>query len=262
MKIVLTVLAVCMISYSATAAWNSIFVPDEHTRGLWHFDGTAGDTNTPDASTNGNTAYLYNPNSSGNQLDSNKTWTTSMPGFGNCLKTWWISSSDNNRGALYVSQATNDTLRIKTTEDLTIEFWLKPQYVSYPRDILRHYTGGNYYVRLNYDKIELGWYVPGKGWKSVNDTTSLLADEWTHVAITMDRTSNPASCDVAFWINGSFSSETNTGWAANSGTAGWEVNIIAARDAGNPYYGYFDELRISDILRYPEAKHGTVIIVK
>ena len=136
MKILLTICVALIISSPAMAAWNSVHVPDAHTRGLWHFDGTTGDTNTVDASVNSNTAALYNPNSSGDQLDSNLLWGASMPGFGNAVFTWWNSSSDLNRGSLYVDQtAPNDSLRIPTTLNFTIEFWLKPQFATANRTV-------------------------------------------------------------------------------------------------------------------------------
>ena len=263
MKTLLTIYVALIISSPAMGAWNSVHVSDEHTRGLWHFDGTTGDTNIVDASVNSNTAALYNPNSSSDQLDSNLTWGASMPGFGNAALTWWNSSSDLNRGCLYVDQTTpNDSLRISTDTDLTIEFWLKPQFATYTRTIMAKYTGGNYKVDLITGSIGLIWYAPGIGWISVADTTVLEPNVWKHVAITMDRTSDPSSSVVSFWIDGQLSSSTDSGWAPNGGTPNKELSILANRAGAYPYYGAFDELRISDIIRYTKPPSGTLICIR
>ena len=218
MKKLLTICAVLLMAGPALAAWNDVHVADANTLALWHMDEQAGATTTADASSNGNTASVTNPNLVyGTDLDPNLTWQASMAGFGNAAKTWWNSSSDLNSGALYVDQTDpNDSLRVGAT-DMTIEMWLNPQYITGYRTIMSKYTGGNYSVNLDAGKIRLGWYMGG--WTGVGDTTVLAANTWTHVAIAMDRTTDPADMKVSFWINGALSSEIQTGLAPNVGTA-------------------------------------------
>ena len=251
MKKLLTICAVLLIAGPALAAWNDVHVTDANTLGLWHFDEQTGATTTADVSGNGNTASVTNPNLVYNtDLDPNLTWQTSMAGFGNAATTWWNSSTDLNNGALYVDQtAPNDSLRVGAT-DMTIEMWLNPQYTTGFRNIITKYTGGNYAVFLDAGKIRLGWYMGG--WQSVVDTTVLAANTWTHVAVTMDRTTDLTDCLVNFWINGQLSSYIQSGLAPNYGTANKPLYMLGRSDnhGNSQYYGGLDEVRISDTMRY------------
>ena len=110
MKKLLIICAALLISAPVMAAWNDVHVTDANTLALWHLDETTGAASAADASGNGNTAVIPNPNGA-YQLDPNLSWAAGHGGgFGNALTTWWNSSSDLNQGSLYRDLSTSDGL--------------------------------------------------------------------------------------------------------------------------------------------------------
>jgi len=257
--------AVCFIaalcftfSVVALEDFNNPFTPDSNTRGLWHFDETSGVVTFQDASSNDNDGTL----STGLplQLNPNLSWVASKSGFGNCVKAWYNSTADNNQGAMEVPQwSGHSTLGFSTSENITIEFWMKPDNggASSGGNILRKYTGGDYIVWYKDNKLGYSWY--SGGWQSAQDTTAIPAGDWTHVAITVDRTSDPAKDTISFYINGMRSTSHETPYPGGDPNLNslWILNSFDSNDTNYQFNGLLDELRISDILRdYPDTGGG------
>ena len=70
------------------------------------------------------------------------TWAGSMSGFGNAAKTWWNSGSDYNYGMLKATQYSGHSSLTLGNTDLTIEFWMKPQYSANNTTVLKKYWAG------------------------------------------------------------------------------------------------------------------------
>jgi len=217
-------------------------LPDENTRGLWYFNRLPGDATVPDASGNNNTATLITGHA--DQLDPNTSWDTGQPGYNRCIKT-----GGTNIGPIEVPQsAGNTSLAFSPGEDMAIEFWMNPS--EYPASglyyILQKYSGGDYSVYLSANgKLSFGW--SSSGWWSADDITLIPLNTWTQVAITVDRSSDPANDLITFYINGKFSS-THTS-EHKGGSPNTESLWLLGRFDGNSSYNYrgkLDELKISD----------------
>jgi len=240
-RLFVTLLILLIMAPTGAVNFNSPFSPDQYTLGLWHFDEEISST-AQDASSNNNDGTLEHG------LDAHATWTTSMPGFGNCAYTY-----SGNTGVIRVDQYSgHSTLGTSTNQDLTIEFWMNPSVSDgEPRNVLKKYSGGDYYVEYYNYTVHYGWYA--SGWQKEDDTTNIPINAWTHVAITVDRTSDPNNDTIKFYINGQLSSTHVTpypGGAPNDE----DFWIMHTSDAGAgadwyQYYGKLDELRISNIIR-------------
>ena len=239
----------------AVEDFNQPFTPDANTRALYHFDETSGSTAVADASANSNDGTTLTGFAA--ELDPNTTWVTSLPGFGNCAST----SQGSNAGVIQVDQYSgHSTLGFASGANMTIEFWIYPLDTGAPsgRRIVQKNTGDDYAVTYSSTsqfipgKLGFLWYAGG-GWQFVEDDTPIDRFSWTHVAILVDRASDPGKDRIYFVLNGVLSSiqeNTNKGGLLNTGDA-W---ILGSHDGNTTYqfYGKIDELRISDCLRdYP-----------
>ena len=261
MKTVIMLCAIILLTPSLLATtccdnsnWNKPFSPDKYTRGLWHFDQNSGDTAVLDVSGNNNNGTL----STGKkyQLDPKNSWVAGKKGFGNCIKSF-VTASDTNVGPVEIPQTSDDnkSLSISPTTDMTIEFWMNPSDSgSVSRGyILMKYSGVDYYIYFADNKMIYGWY--SGGWHEVSDTTTIPLNQWTHVAIQNNRTSQEKTDTIAFYINGKQSTmhETPDKGKSFGNESMWVMNHMSDKYAYRHYNGMLDELRISDVLRYAAA---------
>ena len=239
--------------------FNNPFTPDANTRGLWHFDETTGSSTFSDAGTNGNngtliTGFINGWTSDPFEMDPAKTWTTGMPGFGNCAVSYYNSASDYNYGSLIVPQdAVNDSLAFGPGVDMTIEFWMHPFDAggSWGSRIVKKYTGGDYSVNYQNSNLSYGWYMDG-AWRSFSDTFPIAANEWTHVAIVVDRTTDYNNDIISFYINGYRSTSHTTPYKGgnwNTQDLSMFNDMIGPLYTPRQFYGMLDEVRISDCIR-------------
>ena len=267
--LIVVLLASCLGARADSDFSNSDFTQpysvDGRTLALWHLDESPGDTNTVDSGVNGldgllvytNVVPLYNA------LDGNKTWVAGMPGFGNATHTYWASSSDLNYGRITVPNAS--PLAFGFGRDFTIEFWIHPFGNGYSSGtvIIQKYTGAD--VTISYvsdNAISVGCY--SGGWRSIKGTAPLPIAQWTHVALTFDRTSSPTDDTVKIYFNGEHVDTLETsGWKFPGGTSN-PVYILNRRDAHGNYQfrGYLDEVRFSDTIRFPVPDFGTIVTIR
>jgi len=263
--------------YLSNSDWTQPFVSDAYTRALWHLDEVSG-TVAPvaDAATLYNSPGTLDTNATngwGNtpdaELDPNLTWVGSMAGFGNAAKAWYTSSTDQNMGAITFPNiyANNNPLSF-AENDFTIEFWMNPMDVGggWGSRIVKNYTGGDFAVNYGStaQKLDFQWY--GGGWQGVTSTYLMPLNAWTHVAITVDRTSSETLDTITFFYNGVLF-ETFTGPAGGSWYAyDTEVSLFNDGVWAGPLYpprqfsGMIDEVRLSDAIRYvPEP--GTLSLL-
>lgn len=252
MKRVVCVLFVLSVVLPAMALedFSNAFTPDSHTRGLWHFDQSSGNTILVDSGPYANDGELQIGFT--DELDPDTTWQASKTGFGNCAVAWWNSSTDLNKGTIRVSQPAYPgfvSLGFNGREDLTIEFLIYPFSTSGTSIIIAMYTGGNYSVSLSEGNLKYGWY--NNGWQSVQDTTTIPTNMWTHVAIIQDRSQfyGQNKSITYFFINGV---ESSMHVATSNGVGGWDresVYIMGNSSGAQNFLGKLDELRISDCIR-------------
>jgi hypothetical protein len=286
MKKLIIICAVMLIASPALAAWNSVHTPDANTLGLWHFDAGSGQT-IYDSSGNGYDGVMIEQiNGHGGdtiQMTSAESWVPSMTGFGTALSAYYEVYNSNvnaNTGGIYINQwgdTEGNKLDRGQWQDLTIEFWMNPKNGghSWGERIIKHYTGGDYGVTYgtgNAIHLQYWGYLDdlggggSTGWKGVSDDYAITANEWTHVAICIQRSNNPTLDFVQFFYNG----VPNRGYvvgAATGGTPNVMVSMFNDSWAGTTYNmrnyeGLLDEVRISDNIRYiPEPATLSLLAV-
>ena len=195
----IVVLGICFqFQVMAMEDFNNPFTPDANTMALWHFDEVSGDTVAADASAYNHDGKLQaNISPSYPQLDPSETWAVSKSGLGNCVLTWWNNSSDSNSGVIEVDDP-NSTLNLYGL-DITIEFWMNPNAAgdSNGSVIVQKHSGGAWGVTFNNNRnLIFKWNY--SGWRFAQDTSAIPLNDWTHVAILVDRNSLPTSQIISF----------------------------------------------------------------
>jgi len=233
-----------------------VLIADANTRGLWYFNHAPGTESAWDASANANHGTLLT--GAPFQLDPAVSWIDSRPGYNQCIMAYYNSGSDFSAGPIEVPQGSNMSLAFWPGTDMTIEFWMYPALIDgSSRYILTKYTGADYHVTFSNGNLSYAWN--NAGWFSVTDTTDIPANEWTHVAITVDRSGSPAEDIISFYINQALSSTHSTphkGGNPNSESL-WIMGAFGGSSLANCFLGRLDEIRISDVIR-DYAGNGTI----
>jgi len=220
--------------------YNNPFTADARTRALYHFDESSGST--------ANDAGNSNVDGTLTNLDTNSSWVAGKSGFGNCFETWYTSEADSNAGVIVVADADGV---LNLVDDLTIEFWMNPS--EAPANfgtIGKKYTGGPWSIGLTTGmNVAFGWYAGG--WQGLTDTaTAIPTNDWTHVAVIVDRFSDTDIQTIYFFVNGNL---WYSGTGPKGGGAGAENVYLLNTDTGGGdtylYRGKLDELRISNAIR-------------
>jgi hypothetical protein len=266
--------------YTGNSDYTNPYTTDAYTRGLWHFNETSGDTIFVDSSSNGNDGEIgRNPWGGGGPYPANRyvdlsetlTWQAGY--FGNAMTTGgspynggyglvvqedtWVQQWGDTTWDTYVGVAGRDQLGMGTGVDMTIEFWMNPDATGgsgWNDRIMGKYTGGEYSVNFYDNEIQIGFYGSA-GWMGVQSGDTVPLNEWTHVAICVDRTTLSDTDLWAFFFNGQLDSK---GWHESGstghggGTDGKPLFIGCPYNADSyvQYQGQLDELRISDVVRY------------
>jgi hypothetical protein len=253
---------------TSNSDWTQPFSSDANTRGLWHFDQEWGDTIFDDASSYGNDGTTDKGLGTGpwryRDLYSTATWATSMTGFDTKVHTWRVNNTNQNVGALEVPQnywtgsETNNSLAFSVGTDITIEFWMKPTATgsgSWQDPVLQKGTAADYCVEYMDNIIRYRCYAAG-GWQSIDSVDTAPLNEWTHIAVVIDRTTLSDTDLIGFFFNGQLGSG---GWQVTpwAGVHGGNENTLSLFIASNhvsdgleSFNGQLDEIRISDVCRY------------
>ena len=270
--------------YVGNSDWTQPYTSDAYTRGLWHLDETTGTTApVADASSYNNTGTLATGGINGWYpsvdpwqgfvLDPNKTWVSSKTGFGNCAKAWYNSSTDTNCGAISFANlaANSEPLIVPLNMDITVEFWMYPlvagsSWGGGPR-LVKCYTGGSFSTNFVGQNVVYHWN--SGAWESLADTYTVPLNDWTHVAVTVDRTSSDSDI-VTFWYNGT-ANASHTVIACGTGPYGYDNDLSLFTDGvwnsgalyrPRQFSGMLDEVRLSDTLRYiPEPTTLSLLAV-
>ncbi|MHC4865520.1 MAG: LamG domain-containing protein, partial [Planctomycetota bacterium] len=149
----------------------------------------------------------------------------------------------------------------------TIEMWLKQD--KRTMDNLEGYFGGEDFAASLVRRYDLSYIVAigqdgalrfahsGEDNVIATKAGAIALNEWVHVAAVYDGDGSDPCTEQKLYIGGEL---VTTGWAPNPNPYDDDdVTIGAAQqprregwpDAGNPFYGYIDELRISDIALLP-----------
>ncbi len=212
------------------------FEPDEYTVALYHFNEGTGKSIT-DTSGNGNQGTAYG----------NISWTSGR--FGYAL------SFDGNEGYVRIPDSPSFD-RIVSRKALTIEFWIYLRsYPSYPADHLvtkwsgtGHNRESEFYLDVRYDgKIS---FFLNSGPPDVSRVSNVLSQvpiplrSWQLVSCIWDGVSHTA----AIYLNGR---EVGRIDAAVSSVPNSTTPVIVSGSAPYTLDAVIDELRISDVARYP-----------
>jgi Concanavalin A-like lectin/glucanases superfamily len=299
---ILTALALmCMVLPAHSLVdFNQEFEGDKVTLGLWHFNEVSGTTahdsaplwiqkQGPEQIGGYDAEFAYG-------LVPANTWDTGV--FGGCISTYDDTVAGINEGGLIAPQdgfsATKKVgLGVGPTFNLTIEFWFCPQRAdATPKYILKKGDAemSDYRVEWIDQKIQVSYYstyldgtadTPSETYDgtrydtgymvTIIDTNEVDLDTWTHIAITMDRTSRQTLDEITFYQNGIMTHQevapaemASFPWqpydfakAGESGDPG-DLGIMCDPDNSSSDYfvhGKLDELRISGCIRaYTEPR--------
>jgi hypothetical protein len=146
-----------------------------------------------------------------------------------------------NGKSSYVRVADSATLRIPV--NLTVEAWARPTVVPSGH---RHIVGKNNY-ELSVEPQGTGFiakleFASGGKWRSVQ-SGQFAIDQWYHIAGTYD------GSNLRLYVNGSRVASLTT--SGNIDQTSKPLRIGSA-DAANDYFqGIIDEVRVSNVIRYP-----------
>lgn len=254
------------ILYTGNSDYTNPYVDDQYTAALWHFDESSVSSTAVDDATWDDTGHDMDIVTGLNlELDPAKTWVTGMSGFDTCAKTWYNSASDSNLGALNTPDNPS-TLYTSQGGDWTYEFWMNPNNAGggWGSRILKKGTGGCFNVGYQGGNVSMGWYAPG-GWYTVVDTTSAITqNDWTHITITCDQSSDTDTAIINFYRN----QVLTYSWTTEEGKtfSNWDKYTVKMLndDSGTlysarQYTGMLDEVRISNCLRIPEPTTITLL---
>lgn len=203
------------------------FVNDANTVVLFHADGTNGSTVFRDDNGTGRSAK-------GIQALGNAQIDTAQSQFG---------------GASALFDGTGDYLRIAVdssfvlgTGDFTYECWMRPTSTSGSQAILHGINSSTGTFGFNFNGASVYAYIVGVGF--VSWSYSLWTGSWKHIAFV--RTSG----SLVLYVDGvSQGSRTFT----HSVLANGDMTVGAETGSTSYYFGYIDELRISNTARYSAA---------
>ena len=201
---------------------------DSGLAGYWKLDDGSG-TSAVDSSTNGNTGTLTG----------GPTWTTGQVG----------SAVDFDGTDDYVTAADADTLDIADSVNFTFSGWFNRDIFTTDDTILAKSngqtaadTGYNVYIDDTTDKLT---FVANDGTDQykLESVSTFTATGWHHYSVVWDES---GATQTKLYINGVSEAATATGTFANVNTL---VNAVAFRlgaesDAGNPFDGKLDEIRL------------------
>ena len=237
------------------------FTPDTATLLLYHFNEGSGSV-VQDAGDSWTDKYsIQYRGYDGNfafGLDPAKSWAVGK--FGAGLSTYY-NGVDTNNGGIFVDQS--DTafpieigLQVGPEYNLTIEFWFNPQQADQtPKPIIAKGGGADFSVLWGnapyVNNIAFGYYstLVAGSWNTVVDTTPVTMNQWTHIAITVDRTTSTTEDEITFYQNGIQTYQV----LAPATTGGDHDNLYMLSgytgDFAHFVHAKLDEVRISKCIR-------------
>jgi len=181
--------------------------------------------------------------------------TASAPAFGMPL--------EKVKDRIRIPHASGKGVDFPAAANRTWEFWINPVAVNGVRNIISKISTSGFYeyeIYIQDGKLKISWHSNG-GANLITLSTqgaAIRPGKWQHVAISV--TQSVASANI--FVNGLALSLTATGsiaGAAATNTSDLYIgdNPTHANTAGFSYFGYIDEIRVSDSIRYS----GTSIAV-
>jgi hypothetical protein len=277
MRNLLTLIAVLLISAPAFAGYNlsnsdytSPYADDAWTLALWHMDQTSGDTAALDSAAKFDShdtphrhdMVLYQGLNDGwnspakMELDPTQTWVASMTGFGNAAYSYYVDKQDSNIGPMRAEDPFA-TIGDLSSGDHTFEWWMNPSNAGggWGSRILKHYTGGPWNFNYQGGVLSMGWWGAG-GWQSFSDTTTITQNTWTHVAVTIDNSSDTDTSLLTWWYNGVNANSIRTDPPNRILSSPASTFAVMFNDgfgtlySARQYMGMLDEVRISNTMRF------------
>jgi hypothetical protein len=165
------------------------------------------------------------------------------------LLAWAISVQAQTPGNSLHFDGTNDYITMPlpplfsnlTTNDFTVEVWVKPQGSTFARVLFAQFSTSSFFSLTISATRQIYFYLNNT--LGPVTTTTLPLGQWTHVACTWKASTQEAKT----YFNGVLQT-TATGGTSSTGTN--NVMSIGGRTDGNQYFnGELDELRIWSVAR-------------
>jgi hypothetical protein len=130
-----------------------------------------------------------------------------------------------------------------TPATLTVEAWIKVPNISGTKTIISWEGSDTFLFRLDGNKLTIGEDYGGN-WIPKSATTTIVANQWTHVAAT--RTGNA----VSFYVNGQPAGTATGLHASPSNTTSTKLSLGGlSKNSSESFVGHLDEVRIWNTVR-------------
>ena len=140
----------------------------------------------------------------------------------------------------YLRVGPNSNFNFGTSQDFTVELWVNMSSVNNTRIFWTLFDGTTQRAVLYTTSGQLSLFAPSLGGQSLGDFPS--ANVWHHLALS--RSGNTTKV----FFNGTETYSTTTSWTASSDRLALGTDNEST--VANPYHGYIDEVRVSNVARY------------
>ena len=259
MKKLIIIAAVMLLASPVLAAnindYTSPYTSDANTMLLLHFDQNSPDTHVTDSSGHG---FEGTMESAGATVFPENFWATAS-GAGAGFDTAADPMNPENKYVLFddtpisTSGDTFDSVFQSNDGDMTFDMWLGPRLHTGAHNefAIMWHNGGQWSLALPEAEAGVSSYMRYKWAGTANaqdDTTPIPINDWTHVRITIDKTTKAliSKMDITFYINGQLSSTWERDlYTGNNPNGSLKLFTNQNQYWGSVYYGLMDEVRIS-----------------
>ena len=141
----------------------------------------------------------------------------------------------------YVTTSLPSVFTNLTTNDFTVETWIKPQGSAFSRVLFAQLSSSNFFSLSLSSSNQIYFYLNSTVGKVTG--TNLTSGQWSHIACTWQASTSEAK----IYINGVLQTTSNGG---GSSTGSNNIMAIGGRTDGYQYFsGELDELRIWNVVR-------------
>ena len=145
-------------------------------------------------------------------------------------------------GSSYV-RVPSSYMLVYGANNFTVECWIYPtSWAGYPNIWSQRYSGS---VTIRITSSGYLQFFYGEGLGGITGSSQVALNAWSHIALTREGNT------FKLWLNGSL---VGTSSASSVDLSGSNAYVGASQTQSEPFYGYIDELRVTNYLaRYTSS---------